>query len=296
MPELPEVEVAARALRRWTEGRTVAAAEAEPCRVFRGADARGFTALRGKVASVSRRGKYLMVAFEDGRGFVGHLGMTGKWVRRPGGQAEPYSKARLRLDSGEVLHYRDPRMFGRIEPASAGALSRVPAVAALGVDPLVDGLDAARLKAALSGTSMDLKVALMDQSRVAGLGNIHAAEALYRARLHPGCKPASLSDAEWKALSDAIHAALQFALAQEDGEEIAYVEEPGAPNPFLVYGRKGERCPACGKAFTSFTQGGRTTWYCPGCQPLRRGKAAGKPKAARAAARKAPTRTKRRTS
>jgi len=292
MPELPEVEVAARALRRWTNGKAVTAAEAEPCRVFRGADVKAFTALRGKVSAVSRRGKYLMVAFADGRGFVGHLGMTGKWVRRPGAQAEPYSKARLRLDSGEVLHYRDPRMFGRIEPAAASELARVPAVAALGVDPLVDGLDAARLKAALAGTATDLKVALMDQSRVAGLGNIHAAEALYRARLHPARKPCSLSEAEWQALVEAIHAALQFALAQEDGDEIAYVEEPGAPNPFLVYGRKGERCPACGSAFASFPQGGRTTWYCPGCQPLR----PGKPAKAAAPARKKSTRAKRRSS
>jgi formamidopyrimidine-DNA glycosylase len=271
MPELPEVEVAARALRRWTKGKSVTAAEAEPCRVFRGADAKGFTSLRGEVSSVTRRGKYLMVAFADGRGFVGHLGMTGKWVRREPGHAEPWSKARLRLDSGEVLHYRDPRMFGRIEPVAASELSQVPAVAALGLDPLVDGLDARQLRAALAGTSADLKVALMDQSRVAGLGNIHAAEALYRAHLHPARKPSSLSDAEWATLARAIHAALQFALAHEDGDDIRYVEEPGAPNPFLVYGHKGGTCGACGSAFASFTQGGRTTWYCPGCQPLKPG-------------------------
>jgi formamidopyrimidine-DNA glycosylase len=294
MPELPEVEVAARALRRWTKGKSVTAAEAEPCRVFRGADARAFTALRGKVTSITRRGKYLMVAFADGRGFVGHLGMTGKWVRREAGQSEPYSKARLRLDSGEVLHYRDPRMFGRIEPAAASELPKVPAVAALGVDPLVDGLDADRLREALAGTSSDLKVALMDQSRVAGLGNIHAAEALYRAHLHPARKPASLSSAEWTTLAGAIHAALQFALEHEDGDDIRYVEEPGAPNPFLVYGREGDSCPACGSAFASFTQGGRTTWYCPGCQPPKPGRPANTPKAKKAAT--TSTRAKRRKS
>ena len=128
----------------------------------------------------------------------------------------------------------------------------------------------------------------MDQARVAGLGNIHAAEALHRARLHPARKPSSLSGAEWERLARAIHAALQFALAQEEGDEVAYVEEPGAPNPFLVYGKKGERCGTCGSAFATFTQGGRTTWYCPGCQPRRPGKAA-------PSTRRTSTRAKRRT-
>lgn len=283
MPELPEVEVAARALRRWLEGRTVTSAEAAATRVLRGSEAKQFSRLRGRVVSLTRRGKYLMVAFEDGQGFVGHLGMTGKWVRRREGEEVPHSRARLHLDDGHVLHYRDPRMFGRITPRPAGALREDASVQALGVDPLEDGLDVATLKRVLGGTTRPLKVALMDQSRVAGLGNIHAAEALYRAHLHPARSPQSLSDAEWRALHEGIHAALQFALAHEDGDEIAYVEEPGAPNPFLVYGRKAERCRKCGSGFESLVQGGRTTWYCPGCQPLRQG-------AAKSAKQKAPRR------
>ncbi|MEN9799287.1 MAG: bifunctional DNA-formamidopyrimidine glycosylase/DNA-(apurinic or apyrimidinic site) lyase [Pseudomonadota bacterium] len=273
MPELPEVEVAARALRRWLEGREVVAAEAAPTRVLRGGEAKDFARLAGRVASVERRGKYLLVAFEDGRGFVGHLGMTGKWVRRPSGVDEPYSRARLCLDDGHVLHYRDPRMFGRITPRPAASLAEDASVKALGVDPLEDGLSVATLRGAVRGTTRPLKVALMDQSRVAGLGNIHAAEALYRARLHPSRAPASLSDAEWRALHRGIHAALRYALEHAQGDEISYVEEPGAPNPFLVYGRKGERCRKCGSPFASFVQGGRTTWYCPGCQPPRPGAA-----------------------
>jgi formamidopyrimidine-DNA glycosylase len=279
MPELPEVEVAARALRRWLEGRKVVSAEASPTRVLRGGEAEAFARLSGRVASVRRRGKYLLVAFEDGRGFVGHLGMTGKWVRRPSGVEEPHSRARLHLDDGHVLHYRDPRMFGRISPGAADALAEDASVKALGIDPLEDGLTVAALKGALSGTMRPLKVALMDQSRVAGLGNIHAAEALYRARLHPGRTPSSLLDLEWRALHRGIHAALQYALEHEQGDEIAYVEEAGAPNPFLVYGRKDARCRRCGSTFASFVQGGRTTWYCPGCQPLRPGVAGGSARA-----------------
>jgi formamidopyrimidine-DNA glycosylase len=108
----------------------------------------------------------------------------------------------------------------------------------------------------------------MDQGRVAGLGNIHAAEALFRSRLHPSRAPSSLTPAEWQRLRDAIMTSIQFALdAQPVGEDIEYVEEPGAENPFLVYGRDGAPCTVCGTTVESFDQGGRTTHVCPKCQP-----------------------------
>ena len=111
----------------------------------------------------------------------------------------------------------------------------------------------------------------MLQAAAAGLGNIHAAEALYRARVNPSRAPRSLSKAEWAALARGIHATFAFALEAEGGvEELEYVEEPGADNPFLVYGRAGERCGVgCGAKVRSFAQGGRTTHYCPRCQPAR---------------------------
>jgi formamidopyrimidine-DNA glycosylase len=269
MPELPEVEVARRALERWFKGRKVVRAESENTRTFRGAKRADFDSIRGALKKAERRGKYLMLTFERDRGLVAHLGMTGKFVRRPEGQPERFSKARWVLDSGETIHFTDPRMFGRMEPVAASALGEVKAIAELGIDPLVDGLDWKQLKEALLRTSQDLKVALMDQSRITGLGNIHAAEALFRARLHPARKAKSLSDAEWKALTTAIHASIKFALDHEDGDEISYVEEPGSPNPFLIYGRAGEKCRRCGTKVQSFVQGGRTTHVCPKCQPRR---------------------------
>jgi len=276
MPELPEVEFARRSLVRWFRGRRLVRAEADQhARTFRGAKVSDFERLSGALEAATRRGKYLMLAFSDGRGVVAHLGMTGKFVKRPAGVVEPYSRARFVLDSGDVIHFRDPRLFGRIEPAPAAKLPEVEAVAALGLDPLVDGLSPAQLKGAVGSSRQDLKVALMDQSRLAGLGNIHAAEALFRAHLHPARKPQSLSDAEWAALAKAIRDGIAFALdAEGDGEEIEYVEEPGANNPFLVYGRAGEPCPRCKTTVKAFTQGGRTTHYCPSCQPKRPAKAA----------------------
>jgi formamidopyrimidine-DNA glycosylase len=268
MPELPEVEIARRNLLRWFDGRCVVRAEADlQARTFRGADPRTFEQIRGRLEDASRRGKYLLLTFERGRGVLAHLGMTGKFVRRPEGQMEPYSRARWHLDDGQVIHYRDQRLFGRIEPVPSRALHELPVVRALGIDPVLDGLTARSLAKVLSTCRLDLKVALMDQSRIAGLGNIHAAEALFRARIHPARKPATLRPEEWRRLARGIRATLRFALESEDSEEIQYAEEPGAENPFKIYGRAGEPCPVCRTKVRSFTQGGRTTHYCPSCQP-----------------------------
>jgi formamidopyrimidine-DNA glycosylase len=268
MPELPEVEIARRNLLRWFDGRRVLGAAADrQARSFRGADPADFEQIRGRLENASRRGKYLLLSFEQGRGLLAHLGMTGKFVRRREGQVEPYSRARFHLDDGHVIHFRDMRLFGRIEPVPSSALFHLPVVRALGIDPLVDGLTARSLAKAVGRSRLDLKVALMDQRHIAGLGNIHAAEAVFRARLHPSRKPATLRPDEWRRLARAIRATLRFALESEDAEEIEYVEEPGTENPFKIYGRAGEPCPVCRTRVQSFTQGGRTTHFCPSCQP-----------------------------
>jgi formamidopyrimidine-DNA glycosylase len=268
MPELPEVESARRNLERWLEGRRVVAAEAQESRVFRDADIGAFRRLRGRLLEAGRRGKYLLLTFQGEQGLLMHLGMTGKVVRRPRGAQVPYSRARLVLDSDEVIHLCDSRLFGRVEPLSPAALAE--RARTLGVDPLVDGLSVAQLQEALEGSRQELKVALMDQARVAGLGNIHAAEALFRAGLHPARKVSSLAQEEWERLAEGIHAALAFGLEEQEGEEPVYLEEAGGENTFLVYGRSGTPCTRCSTPVESFTQGGRTTHVCPRCQPLRR--------------------------
>src|SRR5207302_774518 len=118
----------------------------------------------GRLDDLSRRGKYLLFTFEGGSGLLAHLGMTGKFVRRPRGKPEPYSRARFLLEDGTVIHFRDPRMFGRIEPAPVDALWTLPAIAQLGRDPLTDGLTADQLRDAIGDSRQDLKVALMDQT------------------------------------------------------------------------------------------------------------------------------------
>lgn len=268
MPELPEVEITRRNLQRWLAGRRVVRADAERTRTFRGASRSAFLALRGKLIDASRKGKYLLLRFEN-EGLLAHLGMTGKFVRRPPGVLEPYSRARLYLDNDEVIHFRDPRRFGRLEPVRSEGLWHLEAIRQLGRDPLTDGLSPAQLKEALGRTKQAIKVALMDQSRIAGLGNIHASEALFRARIHPARRPSSLSRAEWNRLARAIRDTIRFAIDRENDEEIEYVEEPGTENPFLIYDRRGERCRRCKSTVRSMVQAGRTTYFCPNCQPRR---------------------------
>ncbi len=269
MPELPEVELARRNFERWLEGRRVVRVESEPARTFRGARRAGLKDIRGKLECARRRGKYLLLGFEANRGLLMHFGMTGKLVRRSQGQVEAYSRMRFVLDDGQVVHFRDPRLFGRVQPAQADALLALPVIRALGPDALLDAPDGPAIEKALGRGGRHLKVALMDQARLAGLGNLHAAEALFRARLHPARKVSTLGPGEWRALAAAIRATLAFALEAEGADELQYVEEPGAENPFFVYGRAGLPCRRCQARVKSFAQAGRTTFYCPHCQPKR---------------------------
>lgn len=272
MPELPEVEIARRNLEKWFKGRKIVSAEADKSRVFRGTEPKRFEKLRGRLVRTARKGKYLLLTFEHDLGVMAHLGMTGKFVRRPKDHVEPYSRARFLLDDGQVIHYRDPRLFGRIEPVPAAQLWELKAVKALGLDPLSEGMTVEQLKDRLGKVKAPIKVALMDQARIAGLGNIHAAEALFRAKIHPVRKPVELESGEWRKLHKAIHDALEFAIARETSDEIEYVEEPGSENPFWIYGRAGEPCKKCKTTVESFTQAGRTTHFCPHCQPAKPGR------------------------
>ncbi len=275
MPELPEVEFAARSLRRWARGRRVEAVEIDPRarRILRPEAPAAFArAVAGsRVTAVRRIGKHLLLTLEKGGtplGLISHLGMTGKWLLQPraGGDPPSHSRARLRLDDGRVLHYRDPRLFGRLRLVPGARFEEVPEIAALGPDPLASGIDVERLAAALSRTRLPVKVKLLDQRLLPGVGNIHAAEACFRARVDPRRPSRSLSPAEVKRLGDAVLASFHMTLDAEKGPRITYVEEGGA-NPFLVYGREGERCPRCRRAdLRRIVQAQRSTFFCPRCQ------------------------------
>jgi formamidopyrimidine-DNA glycosylase len=267
MPELPEVEIATRNLRDWLSGERLERVDLPASRILRGASPDELSALlKGRrVAAIERRGKWIRIRL-DGDGLLySHLGMTGKWVRRDRKDpAQRYERARLDTRSSSV-RYLDPRLFGRLVAAPRG--EPLDAWEALGPDPLADGLDARKLAARLSGRR-SIKEALMDQSVLAGLGNIQAAEALWRARIHPQltAERVARDPARVRALARAIHDSIGYTIAGELGPEITYVEEPGADNPFRVYGKAGQPCPRCKRPLVRIVQGGRSTFYCRRCQ------------------------------
>lgn len=273
MPELPEVEVASRQLRSWLMGRRVAFASAAKSRIIRPQGPRRFAALAGHaLVSIERRGKWMLLDFDRGESLISHLGMTGKWIRRREDDTPPpHVRASLHLDDGNTVDYRDPRLFGRLIRGKPGELRAHASWKALGPDPLVDGVDVERLHRALVSTKRSIKEALMDQRTLAGLGNIHVGESLHRAGLHPQRAALSLTPGETDCLASAITASIQFALCEEDGPEpITYVEEDPSANVFLVYDHASEPCRTCATRIERIVQGGRSTFFCPHCQPLRR--------------------------
>lgn len=271
MPELPEVEHQARALRRLLEAARIERAEADATPVLKGktTPATFAEALAGRALErIERVGKQLLLSFDAGTGLACHLGMTGKWRCRVGDEPPRHGRARLVLQDGRVLDYVDMRMLGRLEIVPRDAFAKI--IASLGPDPLRDGLDASRLAARIAGASRPIKNVLLDQSVLAGLGNIQATEALFRARVHPSRAADSLTPAEIEALADGILATIMHTLAaHERDDEIIYLSDrTDAPNPFLVYGHVGEPCPRCGAPIRTITLAGRTSPFCPRCQRL----------------------------
>jgi formamidopyrimidine-DNA glycosylase len=193
--------------------------------------------------------------------------MTGKWTGGADGAAPPHARATFRLDDGRALHYADARMFGRLRLVPGARFDEVPEVAALGPDPLEDGIDASALGAGLARTRRPVKVALLDQRLLAGVGNIHAAEACWRARLDPRRRADRLDRAEVAALARGLRASFRLALSKLTGPGVTYIEE-GGENPFHVYGREGERCrhAGCGGTVRRIVQAQRSTFHCPRCQ------------------------------
>ena len=273
MPELPEVEIASRQLRAWLEGRKVVSARAERSRVIRGQSQARFAQLAGhRLTGIERFGKWMLLSFDGGEGLISHLGMTGKWVRRRADEPRPaWVRASLTLDDGNAVDYRDMRLFGRLIRGKTGELRESPGLRALGPDPL-PGIDVDRLHAALVRTRRTMKEALMDQRTLAGLGNIQVSESLHRAKIDPQRPAISMTLEDTDRLARAIDESLRATLDGEDSPEpITYVEE-GGENVFLVYDREDQPCTTCGTAIRRIVQGGRSTYYCPTCQPRWRGR------------------------
>jgi formamidopyrimidine-DNA glycosylase len=275
MPELPEVETVRRRLAPLVEGRRFDEVEITDARLTRPHDpAEVARELAGeRVTLADRRGKYLILRFESGRALVIHLRMTGSVLHQARSELadDPHRHALVRLDDGTDLLYRDIRRFGTwllLEPPEVDAYID----ARVGREPLVRAYQAKHLAAELAGRRAPIKAAILDQRTVAGVGNIYADEALWRARIHPLTPAAALDAEEVKALHRGIRQALQLGLRRQGSTLRDYRLPDGgsgsAQHEFKVYGRGGEPCERCGTPIDKIRVAGRGTWYCPTCQTL----------------------------
>ena len=276
MPELPEVESGRRALLTWLPGRIDEVRAFDPA-VVRSklstlpsdAVADGHVVAQGlfegaETVRILRHGKRLGWVLKRGRKQVAvmmHFGMTGRLLRRTAADL-PTAGVRLAWRTGETwVWFDDPRRFGCIAPVPVANLD-ARLREGHGPDALDAPLDGAGLARQVTGRRA-VKDALMDQAVLAGLGNIHAAEVLWRAKLHPEKRAEDVSLAAWKRLAGEIPKQLA-AFVEEPDTEVRYVNV-GGDNPFEVYGREGEPCPRCKAPITRLAKS-RSTYFCPGCQ------------------------------
>ena len=273
MPELPEAEANRENLTNWLAGeRLLEVAVPDPL-TRRGQSENSIreAAESRVVAAVRRRGKFLRIEFDNGgASLLSHLGMSGKWALRRAGDADPPAvRAALRVAGGRRVLFSDKRRFGHFSvclPADEERLAR------LGPEPLGPAFTGKRLAALLRASRRPVKSLLMDQDRIAGIGNIQAAEALWRAGIHPARNAAELGDREAARLHRAIRWTLRRSIRSTRTPEILYLSDGEAGRQstsarFFVYGRVGGACPRCRRSeIARIPIAGRSSFYCPGCQ------------------------------
>lgn len=275
MPELPEVEVIRRYLDTAVRGRVIQNVQIlRPQQIERPAPADFAKLVTGQtITGFARRGKYLGMHFLSGSRVIFHLRMTGSLVYEPSGRtADRYARAVFSLSDGGLLVFADVRTFGRLYGLNADESDAViKGLASLGPEPLSEDFSPAYLEAAVKGRKQPIKSFLLDQRRVAGIGNIYADEALFAAHIFPGRPAAGLTAAECQHLQRAVRKVLQDGLKDGGTTFRDYRNGEGGhghhQEHLFVYHREGQPCRICGAPIEKFTLGGRGTHFCPHCQP-----------------------------
>ncbi|MDR3288127.1 MAG: DNA-formamidopyrimidine glycosylase [Peptococcaceae bacterium] len=272
MPELPEVETIRRTLEPLICGQKICGLRLfwEKTLVSWQGQAVADTVADQRIQRVGRRGKYLLIQLEQGWTLAAHLRMTGRFIYYPDPQEpDKHTQVIFNLTQGE-LHFHDVRKFGRIQLLPTAALQTVFSPAKLGPEPFSADFSAAYLLQALARKKRPIKSVLLEQSLVAGLGNIYADEALFLAGVHPQREAAALSEAETVALHQAIQAVLTTGIEQRGTTLRDYRDangEKGGFQDFLrVYGRGNCPCRRCGEKLVKLRLGGRAAVFCPACQ------------------------------
>ena len=259
MPELPEVERAARALRRAAVGKTIQSVRALHPALRRKLSPARSRAVKGKrIDSIERRGKHQLIVLDGGDTLVVHFRMNGDWeIGSTSEELDRFARAAIELTDGTRISLVDSRALSSITLDRKGTSS----LPKLGKEASDRSLDAAYLTVALKRKKTAIKPALMDQSVIAGLGNIYAAEALWEAEMDPR-KPASKANA---AKLEKLVVAIRLVLSPKKRLPGRYTDKRGASR-FAVYDRAGQECRRCDGTIVRIVQAGRSTYFCPGCQ------------------------------
>jgi formamidopyrimidine-DNA glycosylase len=274
MPELPEVELVARALDRIIRNRRILAAELLRARLAPDSSPLTFSVdLRGaRVEKVGRRGKHILIGLDNGRVLIVHLRMTGRFLYLPIEAPLPkHTHAIFYLDNERRLVFADQRHFGLMKIVETDALYEAKELRELAPEPFSEAFTPDYLHAALARSRRTLKETLLDQKRVLGLGNIYAAEVMFMARVNPFQIAAEISKRRVPRLHRAILDVLSESLshvetAQVDPENIDGSYYGGSDGRWRVYDREGEPCPSCKARIRRISHAGRSTFFCPRCQ------------------------------
>jgi formamidopyrimidine-DNA glycosylase len=275
MPELPEVELVARALNQHVGGRRFVEAELLRPRLAPESTPEEFARALGgaRVAEVGRRGKHILLKLDNAQTLITHLRMSGRFLLLPAARELPrHTHALFHLDDRRRLVFTDQRHFGLMKLCPTTRLHEAKELRALAPEPFSEEFTDAYLAAVLARSRRTLKETLLDQTKVTGLGNIYAAEALHLARANPFAIASEFSRRRIPLLHRAILEVLSEAIAHGstmnvDPEQIddSYFNGPGSGR-WRVYARAGEPCERCRRSIARLAQGGRSTFYCPKCQ------------------------------
>lgn len=276
MPELPEVETVRRTLIQLVSGKVIKSVTVSLPRIIqRPTEPQQFAdALVGQtIRTVERRGKFLRIVMDE-LVLVSHLRMEGRYGVYPSDEpAELHTHVLFHFEDGTDLRYKDVRQFGTMHLFKPGEEFQLPPLNKLGLEPMEEGFTLQVFKDRLQKRTTRIKPLLLNQEHIVGLGNIYVDESLFQAGIHPERSADSLRPAEWKKLHEAIVLTLSRAIEAGGSSIKSYVNGQGEmgmfQHQFLVYGRKDEPCPSCGKPLHKFVVGGRGTHICTKCQPLR---------------------------
>ncbi len=275
MPELPEVETIRRALAANLPGRQVIRVLVRDARLRWPVVADRLKKLvTGKqIVAVARRAKYLLVELAGGDHLIIHLGMSGRLLFLTSDQPfEKHDHIVFTFADGAQLRFRDPRRFGMVDAVPAAELATYPRLASLGMEPLAKSTSHAALFARAKRLQRPIKNLLMDSTFLVGVGNIYASEALFYAQIHPETPSLALSEEHWRTLLGQVRRVLRKAIAKGGTTLNDFVDSNGETGYFqlslAVYGREKQPCPRCKSEIARVVQVGRSSFFCPKCQPV----------------------------